>query len=157
MRTLFLTFLLLAVSVSATFSTPKRTLQPPKPDDVLAFGFNVLAPAHDPVFVRYTIQKEQILEFLQRGNLRAYDADRVALRDLAPLSPPPQMSFQDISLIAGKLKMDQPEDFAWRSRLYAIAEGALATRDGRMIFWRLENDRVLYLATEEEACYLVLN
>jgi hypothetical protein len=153
MRALFVTLFLIPLIASATWPEPKRTLNPPKAKNVVGVSNNALS-FYTTDCIRYLITKEQILNFLRHGSVRPFNSDREKLDALAPMTPPENLTKNERVFIE-RWKQEQP-DFAATTRNNAVADGALSTRDGQIIFWRMENDKVLYLATEEEACYLVL-
>ena len=154
MRLFFLTFLALPAIALATWPEAKRTLHPPKTEDVIAVANNALS-FYSTDNVRYLITKEQILDFLRRGKVLPYDSDRQKLDALASMNPPPNLTDGERTIIERWRHYDR--DFAATTRIYAVADGTIATHDGHIISWRLENDKILYLATEDEACYLLID
>ncbi|MEI8340572.1 MAG: hypothetical protein WCH43_03425 [Verrucomicrobiota bacterium] len=130
-------------------------LSPPKPDEVVAFANDMMMQySTGEVFV--AMPKENVLEFLKKGEIRPCDKENDKLIEIADLTLPEKIMNLPNVLAEKKGSQDVKGGRGYFNSLIR-AEGVLVTKHGKIIFWKLWNDRVLRLRDETNgSCLLVL-
>ncbi len=144
-------FLGAAYSVSGQDIT--SSLVPPRIGDIVGFE-------NSPIYnystdeLKFELPREDVIRYLKNGKVLPFDYDKQKLFELSGWTPPEKMTaFQKRRIEDSWKKQGALTEVA---RMYAVATGAITTKDGKIFFWQKLNDRVLWLATWTQACYLVL-
>ena len=134
--------------------TEKHLLQPPKTGDVASVCDNELMLAWGSGELYLRLNKDRVMEFLSKGEVRPMDAKLLVL---APMMLPDSVKNNTRLYWDGRGQGDdpQPRDYynGWAKR----AEGVIVTKGYNIFFYRLMNDRVLDLTDDAGGeCALVL-
>jgi len=129
------------------------TLVPPRITDIVGFE-------NSPIYfystdeLKFKLPREDVIRYLKNGKVLPFDYQRQKLFDLSGWTPPKKLTEFQKRRIEDSWKKQGP--LTEVAGMYAVATGAITTNDGKIFFWQKLNDRVLWLATWTQACYLVL-
>ena len=130
-------------------------LTPPKVEEIAAFANDVTLPRNFKGLA-ITVDREKVMEFFTRGEVKRVDADRARWRLLADFTLPDAVTANS-GLDAVRKEAAGSPNGRVLANACVRACGVVATKAGTIEFWHLWNERVLELDDEQgRACLLVL-
>lgn len=145
---------LFAIACAVSGQEIKSTLVPPQISDIVGFQ-NSPIYSYNTDELKFELPREDIIRYLEAGKVLPFDSERGKLLELAGWTPPKKLTDFQKRRIEGSWK--KQGNLIEVAGMYAVATGAISTKDGKIYFWHKLNDRVLWLATWTQACYLVLS